>query len=164
MPVLITVHMVALTFFFRFEFLKDLDQQWWRSLADPTLDVALFFGLLVFGMNYLYLANLFSKKLIREKFLLLGAFILFWPTMYQIKLIFSDIALITVGLLELAIFYVFGTQICDAVIEAFPLPEKERAKVLRKYPPRRFGDMSSFTIVIIFILVMPFVIKHVIWR
>lgn len=164
MPVLIIVHMVALTFFFRFEFLKDLNQQWWRSLAESTLDVALFFGLLVLGMNYLNLVNLFFKKLIREKFLLLGVLILCWPTMYKFKLIFSDTALITVGLIELAMFYAFGRQICDAVVEMFPLPEKERSKVLRRYPPQKFGDMSSFTILIVFILVMPFVIKHVIWR
>jgi len=63
MPTLIIVHIAALTFFFRLEFLKNLDQQWWRSFAESTLDVAIFFGLLVFGMNYLYLLNLVFKKL-----------------------------------------------------------------------------------------------------
>ncbi len=155
---------VAGVFSLNYQFLAYFDNSGWQMGAFVVLDSVAYFVLLVIAMNYAHLVHHFSKVTVKLSHAVFGLLALPWLTLYKTEVVFVNPSLASLVFAHGVFFLLFGRQIGTAIVEAFPISERERRRLVNHYPPRRYGDMATFSVVMVVVALMPLLAKHLVWR
>jgi len=151
---------LAFLFLFRFELLNSIDS---INITTYGITTFRFFGfiiLLIVGFHYISLNKKFCNKTFTIKlwYLFLSMISLCFVTLYDMKVILTDSALLFLLFSISIIFFIYGDQYSNFFLRIFPLKDVDRRLFLNKQINKR-SDLISIDIYMLIIILMPIISK-----